>query len=122
VEAGASAPAAARRLIPPHRLRIIAPSARRADDQRLALDPVPEIASRVPDRCIGLHVVLCVSGSHGDHVLAGARRLPGVLPGSEGIRAMIRAERCLEPAPAVVLRELHLHDGAVTTERDALNA
>src|SRR2546427_1073297 len=34
---------------------------------------------------------------------------------------MIRTECRLYPAPAVVRRELHLHDGAVTTEGDALN-
>src|SRR5439155_5273200 len=54
-------------------------------------------------------------------MLAGPRWSPGVLPGSERIRAMIRAQGRFDPAPAIVLGEIHLHDGAVTTEGDALN-
>src|SRR6266851_1920298 len=91
-------------------------SARGADDQCLALDPVPQVAARVPHRRIGLHVAPFVSGPHGDHMLAGPGGFPGVLPGSEGIGAMIRAQRCCYPAPAVVLRELHLPDSASTTK------
>ena len=34
---------------------------------------------------------------------------------------MIRTQCCFHPVPAVVLRELHLHDRAVTTEGDALD-
>src|SRR5882672_12425257 len=96
-------------------------SPRGADDQCLALDPVPQVAARVPRGRIGLHVALCVSGPHGDHMRAGPGGSPGVLPGSEGIWAMIRAQCCFDPAPAVVLRELHLHDRAITTEGDALD-
>src|SRR5207249_11873706 len=93
----------------------------RADDQCLALDPVPQVAARVPHRRIGLHVALSVSGPHGDHMRAGSRGSPGGLPGSEGIGAMIRAQSCFDPAPAVVLRELYLHDSASTTEADTLH-
>src|SRR3989442_14842346 len=96
-------------------------SARGADDQCLALDLVPQVAARVPPRRVGLHVALGVSGPHGDHMLAGPGGSPRVLPGSEGIRAMIRAQSCFDPAAAVVLRELHLRDRAITTEGDALN-
>src|SRR6266436_6966119 len=108
--------------IPRYRLPVIVCSlARGADDQCLALDPVPQVAARVPHRGIGLHVALCVSGPHGDHMRTGPGGSPGVLPGSEGIGAMIRAQCCCCPAAAIVLRELHLLDRAITTESDALH-
>src|SRR5207253_9323606 len=48
------------------------------------------------NRLIGLHVTLSVRGPHVDHMLAGPGGFPGVLPGSEGIGAMIRAQRCFD--------------------------
>src|SRR5580704_19540922 len=107
--------------IPRHRLPVkMFLSAHGAHDQFLAFDSVPQVAARVPHRGIGLHVTLSVRGSDGDHVPAGPSGHPGVFPGAEGIGAMIRAHGCLDPAPAVVLRELHLRDRALTTEGDAL--
>src|SRR5438309_9376191 len=104
-------------MIPRHRWPVMVfLSPRGTDDQGLALDSVPQVPARVPHGRIGLHVARCVSGPHGDHVRTGAGGSPGVLPASEGIWAMIRAQCGFDPAPAVALRELHLHHRAITTE------
>src|SRR5437016_11097038 len=93
----------------------------RADDERLALDAVPQVAARVPHRRVWLDVARSVGSPHREHVPPWSRRRPRVLPGPEGIWPVVSAERRLHPVPPVVLRELDLHHRALAAERNALD-
>src|SRR5258708_994296 len=84
----------------------------------LPLNAIPKIASRIPDRLVGLGRAFFISSTHRQRITPRRPCGPRCFPRPEAVRAMVFSEFCRRPVFSSIIRNFHSVDAGKPAESD----